>query len=154
MAKWTSDTIIIKKVLRRGHTGLAVYESWSTNYFSRLFTSLGNLYVADPIWHFRWPVAVATAGKSSNTAVAMRSLHLVEDVAITAKCLSRLAPVCARMLQTRYYALVGRLFLYSNPKPDTPRWALHVFPGTEPGIFVMIIVADVHLAISPVDTAR
>jgi len=53
MAKWTSDTIIIKKVLRRGHTGLAVYESWSTNYISRLFTSLGNLYVADPIWHFR-----------------------------------------------------------------------------------------------------
>jgi len=29
----------------------------------------------------------------------MRSLHLVEDVAITAKCLSRLAPVRARMLE-------------------------------------------------------
>ena len=51
-------------------------------------------------------------------------------------------------------ALVGRLFLYSNPKPDTPRWVLHVYSGTESGTFVMIIVADVHLAVSFVNTAR
>ena len=46
----------------------------------------------------------------------MRSLHLVEDVAIAAKYLSRSALVCARMLHSRNYALVGRLFLYSSYK--------------------------------------
>jgi len=155
IAKWTSATIIIKKVPRRGHTcpcRLRVLEHQP--YACILFASLGNPYVVDPICYFRWPVAIAIAGKSSNAAVAMRSLHLVEDAAITAKCLPRLAPVRARMLWTRFYALVGRLFLYSNPKPDTPRWVLHVQPGTEPGTFVMIIRADVHLAISPVNTAR
>ena len=42
--------------------------------------------------------------------MVLRSLHLVKDVAIAANCLSRLAPVRARMLEISYYALVGRLF--------------------------------------------
>ena len=56
-------------------------------------------------------------------------------------------------LTTQILRVAELLFLYSNPRSNTPRWMQHKSPGIEPGTFIMTGTALANWGKSPVNTA-